>query len=168
MRLFLPVIVPFLLVASFFVSATAPAESAPLAAREDGEQSRWLVDLGTSKIRIFPAVPTAWKDASFDRLRAEGGFAVSAMRRGGKTTQVRIKSLAGQVCRIKPGFDGPPKLLVNGRPAAVKPIEKGIYELPLIKGDEALLVSGEDSPRIVDSVGKSELDGPATGPAKTP
>ena len=44
--------------ASFFVSATAPAESAPLAAREEGEQSRWLVDLGTSIDCWVDAVPT--------------------------------------------------------------------------------------------------------------
>ena len=90
------------------------------------------------KIRIFPAMPTAWKDASFDRLRAEGGFAVSATRRGGKTTRVWIKSLAGRPCHIKPSFDGPPKLWINGHAAAVKSITEGVYELPLIKGDEAL------------------------------
>ena len=99
------------------------------------------------KIRIFPAMPSAWKDASFDRLRAEGGFVVSALRRGGQTARVWIKSLAGQPCRIKPGFDGPPKLLVNGRAAAVKPVGEGVYKLPLNKGDEALLVSSADPPR---------------------
>ena len=36
-------------------------------------------------IRIFPAVSAEWKDVSFNKLRAEGGFIVSAERKGGKT-----------------------------------------------------------------------------------
>lgn len=100
-------------------------------------------------IRIFPAMPSAWKDASFDRLRAEGGFVVSASRRGGQTTRVWIRSLAGQPCRIKPGFKGLLKLSVNDRVAAIKPIGEGVYELPLIRGDEALLISSEDRLRTL-------------------
>jgi alpha-L-fucosidase 2 len=41
-------------------------------------------------IRIFPAVSAEWKDVSFDRLRAEGGFIVSAERKGGKTVSYRV------------------------------------------------------------------------------
>ena len=42
------------------------------------------------KLRIFPAVPEQWKDAAFDRLRAEGGFTVSARRVAGKTVEATI------------------------------------------------------------------------------
>ena len=35
-------------------------------------------------IRIFPAVPTTWKDVEFHDLRAEGAFLVSAKRSAGR------------------------------------------------------------------------------------
>ena len=43
-------------------------------------------------IRIFPATPEEWSDVSFSQLRAEGGFIVSAERKGGKTVRVTINS----------------------------------------------------------------------------
>ncbi len=51
-------------------------------------------------IRVFPAVPAVWRDVEFQDLRAEGAFLVSAKRRAGKTEWVRIKSLAGEPCRV--------------------------------------------------------------------
>ena len=54
-----------------------------------------------NKIRIFPAVPDVWKEASFDQLRAQGGFLVSASRNAGRTEWVRIKRLADEPCIIK-------------------------------------------------------------------
>ena len=41
-------------------------------------------------VRVFPAVSERWREASFDRLRAQGGFEVSARRAGGRTAEVRI------------------------------------------------------------------------------
>lgn len=61
-------------------------------------------------IRLFPATPASWHDAAFENLRAEGGFLVSACRRQGKTTWVRIKSEAGKRCRIRNPFLGAAKL----------------------------------------------------------
>jgi hypothetical protein len=67
--------------------------------------SRCLLDMliqswgGT--IRIFPACPNEWKDAVFHDLRAEGGFLVSASRKNGQTEWVRVKSLAGEPCRLQ-------------------------------------------------------------------
>jgi alpha-L-fucosidase len=51
-------------------------------------------------LRVFPAVPTTWKDAAFDRLRGDGAFLVSAVRRDGRTAWVRIESLAGEPARV--------------------------------------------------------------------
>ncbi|MFN0132556.1 MAG: glycosyl hydrolase family 95 catalytic domain-containing protein [Phycisphaerales bacterium] len=45
---------------------------------------------GTEIVRIFPAVSERWPDASFTDLRAEGGWRVSAERRGGRTTRVTV------------------------------------------------------------------------------
>jgi hypothetical protein len=60
----------------------------------------WLQSWGGT-IRIFPGVPDAWKDVTIDRMRAEGAFLVSASRRGGKLQWVRIKSEAGEPCRVE-------------------------------------------------------------------
>ena len=46
-------------------------------------------------IRIFPAIPDNWQDASFADLRAEGAFLVSANRKKMQTALVVIKSEKG-------------------------------------------------------------------------
>ena len=74
-------------------------------------------------IRVFPAVPEAWKDAVFHNLRTEGAFLVSAARKDGKTQWVRVKSLAGEPCRI----------LIDGQEKALK----------LAKGEEIVIGSGD-------------------------
>lgn len=55
-------------------------------------------------IRIFPAVPNEWQDLTFHNLRTEGGFLVSAQRKNGILQTVRIKSLAGEPCRLRVDF----------------------------------------------------------------
>ena len=50
---------------------------------------------------MFPAIPQDWEDAGFLRLRAAGGFAVSAARRGGQTEWICVESLAGQPLCLK-------------------------------------------------------------------
>lgn len=59
-----------------------------------------------STIRVFPAVSTRWANVSFDDLRAEGGFRVSAKREGGRTRFVRIQADAGGLLRLRDPFDG--------------------------------------------------------------
>ncbi len=66
----------------------------------------WCPEPFGTHIRVFPAVPDAWADASFRDLLASGGFEVSAVRRGGATRWIRIRSLAGNPCRVQTGFEG--------------------------------------------------------------
>jgi len=73
-------------------------------------------------IRVFPAVPAAWTNAAFHNFLAEGAFLVSAERKNGRTQWVRVKSLAGEPCRIQ--FDG------------------NIHELRLAQGEERFLGKG--------------------------
>jgi hypothetical protein len=105
-----------------------------------------------NKINIFPAVPAVWKDAVFHDLSAEGAFLVSASRKDGKTGWIRIKSLAGEPCRVQTGFTAVPRLQINGKAADLKPAVNDVYELPLIKGDEALLYIGELTEPVVTPV----------------
>ena len=93
-------------------------------------------------IRIFPAVPSAWKDIEFHDLRTEGAFLVSAKRTAGKTEWVRIKSLAGEPCRVRPGIDGKVKIK-SDRKLKLKQVSPGIYEIDMTKGDEVLLFSSK-------------------------
>ena len=81
-----------------------------------------LLQSHSNLIRIFPAVPSAWSNAVFRDLRAEGAFLLSAERKAGKTQWVRVKSLAGEPCRIQ--FDGK------------------IQELHLKQGEEIVLGDG--------------------------
>jgi hypothetical protein len=96
-----------------------------------------------NRINVFPAVPKAWDTAVFHDLRAEGAFLVSARRKAGKTQWVRIKSLAGEPCRIKPGVEGDLKVVSSGNSVRLKPLGNGVYELGLAKGQEAMLYAGD-------------------------
>lgn len=55
-------------------------------------------------VRIFPSTPSQWSDISFDRLRAEGGFIVSAKRQAGRTTAVTILASVDGELRLKNPF----------------------------------------------------------------
>jgi hypothetical protein len=101
------------------------------------------------RIRIFPAVPADWKAAAFHDLRAEGAFLVSAARCDGKTRWVRIKSLAGEPCRVRPRFQG---AFATSLPSVkMKEIEPGVFELALGKGQEVVLFqeAGDSRPEVL-------------------
>ncbi|HEU4723494.1 MAG TPA: alpha-L-fucosidase [Gemmatimonadaceae bacterium] len=84
--------------ANTFYAEAGPVIETPLAAANT-LQDLFVQDWGDA-IRLFPAVPAIWRDASFHRLRTERAFLVSGVRRGGRTVWVRVESLAGQPCRL--------------------------------------------------------------------
>jgi hypothetical protein len=90
-----------------------------------------------SKIRVFPGVPSAWKDITFDRLRTEGAFLVSAVRKDGKVCFIRVESLAGEPCRLVTDMADP-----KGAGVTVKKTGEKDYELDLKKGQSVILTSG--------------------------
>jgi hypothetical protein len=55
-------------------------------------------------IEIMPAVPREWKNLSFDKLRAEGAFLVSANRENGLVTEVKISAGKGGIAKLKLPF----------------------------------------------------------------
>ena len=63
-----------------------------------------LLQSYSGTIRVFPAVPNSWQDVSFDKLRAEGAFVVSAERRAGRVTFVEIRAEASGTCRLENPF----------------------------------------------------------------
>ena len=96
-------------------------------------------------IRIFPGMPAEWKTASYENLRTEGAFLVSAIRKDGKTSWVKIQSLAGEPCRIKPNFTG---TFTSDQPAKLKDLGNGLYELELKKSETVMLYQGEAKQKI--------------------
>lgn len=82
---------------------SGPVIETPLAATQSIQDM--LLQSWGGKIRVFPAVPTAWQDVVFENWRAEGGFLVSARRTGGETRFIRITSLAGEPCFVETDAD---------------------------------------------------------------
>lgn len=109
-----------------------------------------LIQSWGGTIRVFPAVPDAWPDIAFHDLSAEGGFLVSAKRTDGKSEFVRIKSLAGEPCRIRPGLEGEVKV-AGDRAFVLEEMESGLFALDLQQGEEAILWSGERLPYLTIS-----------------
>ena len=89
-------------------------------------------------IRIFPALPSTWQDVEFHDLRTEGAFLVSAKRSGGRTEWVRIKSLVGEPCRVRPGMKGEVRIK-GGREHQLGPVSPDVYEIDLRKNEEVVL-----------------------------
>ena len=76
-----------------------------------------LIQSHTGTIRLFPAIPVSWEEASFDKLRTVGAFLVSSNLANGKVTFVHILSEKGATCRIKNPWEGSQiQLIRNGKP----------------------------------------------------
>lgn len=59
-----------------------------------------LLQSHTGVIRVFPALPESWQEASFQNMRAIGGFLVSADFREGKVKQISIHSEKGGTLKL--------------------------------------------------------------------
>ncbi len=57
-------------------------------------------------IRIFPAVPSRWKNTSFKKFRTEGAFLVSANYSSGTISDVVIYSEKGKTCTMRCPWKG--------------------------------------------------------------
>ena len=63
-----------------------------------------LIQSHKEYIEVFPAVPGSWKDVSFNTLRTEGAFLVSAKKVNGVIATIKIKSEAGGTLSVKLPF----------------------------------------------------------------
>jgi hypothetical protein len=52
-------------------------------------------------LMLFPAVPQSWCDVTFEDLRVAGAFRVSATRKDGRATTVKVESEKGGTCRVQ-------------------------------------------------------------------
>jgi len=157
-----------------FYAEAGPVIETPLSAATS-IQDMLLQDWGGA-LRVFPAVPRAWTDAAFDRLRADGAFLVSAVRHDGRTAWVRIESLAGEPCRVVVAdWDS---AVVREHTGPVPRLTKGTagdYVIELHKGASVVLAPDattplpEVSPVMRPASGRNPLpilqDGPDRAPA---
>jgi len=111
------------------------------------------------KLRVFPGVSSAWKDVSFENLRGEGAFLVTATRKDGKTTLVQVKSLAGEPCVVVTDMENPLPVGMAGVGGVmpVKQVGPREYEVHLAKGETVVLTPGGASAELtVSPVGTEE------------
>lgn len=102
-------------------------------------------------IRIFPAIPDEWEECSFQKLRAEGGFVLSAQRTNKKTEWVSITSEQGRKCVIHLPEWSEIYQLSGNRKVDIQEIGNHTFQIDLQKG-ETIVVS--DNPH---SKGKIKL-----------
>ncbi|WP_018757938.1 glycosyl hydrolase family 95 catalytic domain-containing protein [Paenibacillus terrigena] len=98
-------------------------------------------------LRIFPSVPSTWKDSQFHQMLADGGFQISAKRQNGATQFVRIQSLAGEPLKVRTGLAGAVKAHGN-RNFHVTDLGNGVVEVDLKKGEWVILYTGNELPDL--------------------
>lgn len=87
-------------------------------------------------IEVMPAVPASWKDISFNKLRAEGAFLVSARKIDGQLTEIKISSEKGGKTLLKLPFKN---LAMEKKKSTVVKNHGGFLEISLAEGDEIIL-----------------------------
>jgi len=91
-------------------------------------------------LRIFAGTPAAWKDASFDQLRAPLGLKVSAQRKDGTTRWVKIEAATATTVRLEPRMAGTPQAQ-SIKPVSIRSLGEGWFEFPLTAGQVVLLTA---------------------------
>jgi len=91
-------------------------------------------------IEVFPAVPQNWKDVSFNSLRAEGAFLISAKNENAVPVAVKVFSEKGGVLRIKLPFK---TWIIKSKPQQkIKVTGNKILEVQMQKGQTILFENG--------------------------
>lgn len=124
-----------------------PTIETPLSAA--ASTMEFLLQSWGGKVRVFPAVPDKWKEASFHQLRAQGGFLVSASRNNGKTVWVMVKSLAGEPCIIKVLDWSKAIQTGGGTKFVITNVGKGEFQIDLKAGQEILLMETPDNSNAI-------------------
>lgn len=92
-----------------------------------------LVMYKRNALHIFNAIPSSWKNISFERMRTRGAFLVNAEMKDGKISHVEITSLAGEKCLVN--YDNLCHLKCS---SAVKMADNHTAEIIIEKGETAV------------------------------
>ncbi|TXH20121.1 MAG: hypothetical protein E6Q95_06385 [Chitinophagaceae bacterium] len=84
---------------------SGPVIETPLADMQS-IQELYIQNWNDGMIRVFPAIPSDWKNTSFENLRVSGAFLISGKRENGKNKQLTIYSEKGGEITVKPNLDG--------------------------------------------------------------
>lgn len=88
------------------------------------------------RLRVFPAMPSAWPDAQFHQLRGEGAYLVSARREGEATRWVLIQAEAAGSVQVEPQLTN--AQWTSSKNAKVKKDGNGLYTIQTTPGDWVL------------------------------
>ncbi|NUS86258.1 MAG: Tat pathway signal sequence domain protein [Streptomyces sp.] len=98
-------------------------------------------------IRVFPALPAAWRELAVHDFRTQGAFLLSAAREGGATRWVRLRSEAGAPCVVRHSLGGDIEVRDgHGRPLRYEPAGDGTIRIRLARGQEAVITARGDRP----------------------
>ncbi len=100
--------------------------------------TEFLMQSAGDVIRVFPCWPVE-QDARFVRLRAQGGFLVSAERVDGKVRQVTIESTVGGKLRLLSPWAKPVLCGEGGDTTRLEPDGRGILEFDTRAGQSLVL-----------------------------
>src|SRR2546430_4258991 len=117
-------------------------------------------------LRIFPGAPSNWPDITVHNVATEGAFVLSAVRRDGVTRFVRVRSLAGEPCRVAPGLAGPYDVqALSGHRRAIdwRDPGDGTIELDLAAGDDVGITTRGTDPELRTEPVPAGAGGPARG-----
>ena len=82
---------------------------------------------------LFAGAPQRWANVSFERMRTDGAFLVSARREGGTVTRVEVESPAGGPFRLANPWDGPAEVRRGNR--KTQRVTGKVLEVPTEPGD---------------------------------
>lgn len=116
-----------------------PVIETPLAGMECIQQL--LLQSWGEKVRVFPAMPSEWKDASFWKLAAQGGFVVSASYKNGKTEWIQMESLTDTVCTVETDMEKAEILFEDQEAQKIEIRGEYIFK---IKAGECVLIRKQD------------------------
>jgi alpha-L-fucosidase 2 len=88
-------------------------------------------------IRLFPAIPSAWKDVVLHDFRTQGAFLLSASRQGGATRWARLHSEAGAPCVLRTDIAGPLEVCDGAGPLPYTDLGGGTLRIDLRRGQDA-------------------------------
>jgi alpha-L-fucosidase 2 len=89
-------------------------------------------------IDVFPSIPPSWKEVSFNTLRTEGAFLVSAKKENNVPINVIIKSTAGGQLKIKLPFR---TWMVKGIDRKRIKVKEQYIEMPTFKGQSIIFIN---------------------------
>lgn len=118
-------------------------------------------------IRVFPALPAAWRELVVHDFRTQGAFLLSAVREAGRTRWIRITSEAGAPCVVRHGIEGEIEVRDgrDGRGGRLRWEEAGdgTIRIRLRKGESALITARGDRPDLRIRPVKPNAPAPAWG-----